>query len=96
VAKWRPEVVGDGVGKRFQFIVRRLKFRSPPGEFLIQFAHFVLSAFALFHLDLKVVAGLTKTGLDSASNNTERGDNSRPCDEKEKVSDIFTGYVHGV
>ena len=85
VAKWRPQVVGDGIGKRFQFLVGRFEFRSPFAEFLIELANFVLSAPALFHLDLKVVAGLTKAVLDSASNRAERGDNCRPCDENEKV-----------
>jgi hypothetical protein len=85
VAKWRPQVVGDGIGKRFQFVVGRFELRSPFAEFLIEFANFVLSVPALFYLDLKVVAGLTKTVLDSASDSAERGDNSRPCDENENL-----------
>ena len=47
-------------------------------EFLIEFANFVLSVPALFHLGLKVVAGLTKAVLDPAPNSAERGDNYRP------------------
>jgi hypothetical protein len=77
VAKWRPQVVGDGIGKRFQFLVGRFEFRSPLAEFLIEFANFVLSVPALFHLDLKVVAGLTKVVLDSASNSFESSDVER-------------------
>ena len=90
MAKWRPQVVGDGIGKRFQFLVGRFEFSSPFAEFLIEFANFVLSVPALFHFDLKVVAGLTKAILDSASNSTERGDNCRPGDENEKSKvDLF-------
>ena len=85
VAKWRPQVVGDGIGKGFQFLVGRFEFRSPFAEFVIEFANFVLSVRALFHLDLKVVAGLTKAVLDPASNSAERGDNCRPRDENEIV-----------
>jgi hypothetical protein len=96
VAKWRPQVVGDGIGKRFQFLVGRFEFHSPCAEFLIEFANFVLSVPALFHLELKVVAGLTKAVLDSASNSAERGDNCRPCDENEIVRQICTGNVEGV
>ncbi len=85
MAKWRAKVVGDGIGKRFQFLVARFEFRSLLGEFLIKFANFVLSMLALFQFDLKVVAGLTKTVLDSPSNGTERGNNQPPCQENEKV-----------
>src|ERR1700742_2511250 len=93
VAKWRSQVVGDGVGKGFQFFVGRFELRSPFGELYVEFANFVLPVPALFHLDLKVVAGMTKAVLNSASNSAERGDNCRPCDENEKVRYIVTGKV---
>ena len=85
VAKRRPQVVGDGIGERFQFFVGRFEFRGPFAELLVEFANFVLSALALFHLDPKVVVGLTKAVLDSASNGAERGDDYRPCDKNEIV-----------
>src|ERR1700756_4666410 len=84
VAKWRAQVVGDGIGKRFQFLVAGFELRSPLGKFPVQFADFVLSLSALFHFNLKVVAGMTKIALDSAANRSERGNNQRPCYEKQK------------
>jgi hypothetical protein len=75
MAKRRAQVVGDRIGKRFQFLVARFEFRSLPDEFLIKFANFVLSVLALLQFDLKVVAGLTKTVLNSPSTSAERGNN---------------------
>ena len=85
---WRSgarKVVRDGIGKRFQFLVARFELAGPLGEFLIEFANFVLSALALFHLDLKMVASLTKIALDAASNSYEPGNDRRPGREKQKV-----------
>jgi len=85
MAKWRAKVVGDGIGKRFQVLVACFEFRSLVGEFLIEFANFVLSLLALLEFDPKVVAGLAKTILDPASNRAERADNYSPSYENEKV-----------
>jgi hypothetical protein len=56
-----------------------------PGEFPIKFADLVLSALAMFHLNLQVVTGVAKILFDSASNSYEPNDNYRPCDKKEKI-----------
>ena len=62
----------------------------------IEFANFVLAALTLFHLDPKVVVGLAKAVLNSASNGAERGDNYRPCDENEIVREFSIGNLEGV
>ena len=74
VAKWRTQVVRHRIGKRFQFLVARFEFRRLLGEFLIELADFLLSALALFQFDLKPIARLTKTVLDTASSSAEPSD----------------------
>ena len=96
VAKRRPQVMRDRIGERFQFLVDHLEFRGAGAEFLIEFANFILSAPALLHLNLKVVAHATKIGFGSASDNKERDDDRRPYVENEKMSYISTGHVERV
>jgi hypothetical protein len=40
MAKRRAKIVGDGIGKSFQFIVARFEVPSPPGEFFVEFENF--------------------------------------------------------
>ena len=96
MAKRRAEVVGDGIGKRFQFLVARFELRSALGELQIELANLVLALPALRHFDLKVVAGVTKVILDAAPDSAERGDDGRPSDEDEKVWQIPGGNVERV
>jgi len=93
VAKRRPQIVGNGIGKRLQLLVGRVEFRSSFAEFLIEFANLVLSAPALFHLDLEGLAGLTKIGLGPPSDSKERGDNCSPYGEIKKMKQISPGHV---
>src|SRR5690349_15066997 len=69
------EVAHAGRGRRNKqkilFLVARFEFRSLPSELLIKFANFVLSVFALFQFDLKLIASMAEILLDSASNSDE-------------------------
>src|SRR5271170_493068 len=96
MAKRRAKVVGDGIGKRLQFVVARFELPGPPGELLIEVANFVFSALALFHLSLKVVASVAKIALDAASNTYEPGSDHRPGREKKKVRQILSRNFEGV
>src|SRR3954466_1161369 len=85
MAKRRAKVVGDGIGKRFQFVVARFEIPGPLGELIVEFANFVFSALALFHLDLKVIASNAKIALDAAPNSYEPGNYRRQGGEHKKV-----------
>src|ERR1700757_3576931 len=85
MAKRRAQVVGNGVGKRFQFVVAGFEVSGPLGELIVEFANFVFSALALFHFDLKVVASGAKIALDAASNSYEPGNDRRQGRENKKV-----------
>jgi len=80
-AKRRAQVVGHRVGKRFQFLVGRLELRSPLLKLPVEPSDILLALSALLHFDLKMVAGLTETLLDSASNDAEPGNKDRPRQE---------------
>src|SRR6516164_2451404 len=73
MAKWRAQVVGDGIGKRFLFLVASFAIRSLSGEFPIELADFVFSVRALFQFDLKPVARLTETVLDTVPSSAKPG-----------------------
>src|SRR2546423_4441703 len=85
MAKRRAKVVGDRIGKRFQFVVAGFEVPGPLGELIVEFANFVFSALALFHLDLKMVASGTKFALDTAPNSYEPGNYRRQGRENKKV-----------
>src|SRR5882672_11889685 len=96
MAKRRAQVVGHRVGKRFQFLVACLELRSPLLKLPVEPSAILLALRALLYFDLKTIAGLTETGLHSASNRAECGNEGCPSHESQKVGRIRRGYVEAV
>src|ERR1700745_4111721 len=96
MAKRRAQIMRDGIGKRFQFLVAGVECGGPPHEFAIKFTDLLVSQLALFHLKLKVIACRAKIRLDSAPNIDERSNDDRPRDKKSKARQVSAGYFEAV
>src|SRR5215467_15626698 len=91
-----PQVMRDGVGKRFELLVGGSELGSTQRELVIELANLDLAPLTLFELDFEPVARVAKIVLHAASNSAEGGNDDRRGHKKKKVGEVCRGNVEGV